>query len=83
MVHFSGIVQHVQDKSVTVIVDTISFLKNKARPSAKTLAMLSKLHHVSPQPRPTTAAQRCAKRRAKDRYVENWFEEEKGSFDSD
>ena len=48
MVHFTGIVQHVQDRSLTVVVNMISFLNNKVRPSVKTLAMLSKLHHVSP-----------------------------------
>ena len=83
MVHFSGVIQHVQDRSLSVIVDSISFLNNKARPSAKSLARQAKLHPVSPRRHPSTTAQRSAKRCAQDKDVERWFEKEKAYLDSD
>jgi hypothetical protein len=43
LVFFSGIIQHMQNTTVTLIVKTISFLNKKARPTAKSLARHSKL----------------------------------------
>lgn len=83
MVHFSGVIQHVQDRTVSVIVDTISFLNKNARPSAKTLARQAKLHPVSPRRHPSTTAQRSAKRRAQDKSVQSWFEKEKAYLDAE
>ena len=83
MIHFSGLIQNVQDRSLSVIVDTISFLNNKARPSAKTLTRQAKLHPVSPRRHPSATAQRSAKRRALDKSVESWFDKEKAYLDSD
>lgn len=83
MVHFCGIVKDVQDKAITIFVDTISFLNQKARPSQKTLAAHAKLPLIPRRRHPSVSAQRCAKRRAQVNSMDAYFAKEKQYFDSD
>ncbi|KAN0137427.1 hypothetical protein V8E53_004872 [Lactarius tabidus] len=84
MVSFSGIVQTVRNTTVTIIIDSMSFLNNKARPTAKSLARHSKLPPLEfPCCRPSSAALRSAKRRAPDADLETWFKKEKEYFSSE
>ena len=83
MIFFSGIVQHMENMTVTLIIDTINFLNNKARPTAKSLARHSKLSPSIPRHQPSMAAQRSAKRRARDSSLEVFFKKEMEYFSSD
>lgn len=82
LVSFSGVIQHMQDMVLTVVIDTISFLNQKARPRPRT-----KSHTVNipmkTHRRPSVDAQRCAKRRFLESSLEALFEKERKFFDSD
>lgn len=82
LVSFSRIIQHMQDMVLTVVIDTISFLNQKARPrprsKSNTAHVPVKSHH-----RPSVSAQRCAKRRFLDSLLEALFEKEREFLDSD
>ena len=82
MVHFSGIVQRVHNRSLDVDVETVFFLNKKARPSKKTLATYANLPNNRRQ-HPSVAAQRNAKRRAFDDSLDAMFEKERKSLESD
>lgn len=83
MVHFCGVVKDVQYKAITIFIDTISFLNQKARPSAKTLAAHAKLPPIPRRRQPSVSAQRCAKRRAQVNSMDAYFAKEKEYFKSD
>jgi hypothetical protein len=83
MVFFTGIIQHMQHTTVTMVIETISFLNKKARPTAKSLARHSKLSPTLPQRRPSAMALRSAKRRTHDDSLEAFFKKEREYFLSD
>ena len=82
LVSFSGIIQRMQDMLVTVHIDSISFLNQKARPRPRSKSHIA---HVPIQThrRPSVSAQRCAKRRFLDSSLESLFAKEREFFDSD
>jgi hypothetical protein len=83
LVFVSGIIQQIQDTTVTLVVDTISFLNKKSRPTAKSLARHSKLSPGISRRRPSSSALRNAKRCTHDDSLERFFRKEKEYFSSD
>jgi hypothetical protein len=83
LVFFSGIVQHMQNTSVSLIVSTINFLNKKAHLTTKSLARHSKLEPMPPHRRPSCAVLRTTKRSALDASWEAFFKKEKEYFSAD
>lgn len=79
MVNFTSIIWHVQVKSLSVDIKTISFLNNNARPSMKTLNKYVKLPTLASHHQPSTTVQRNAKRNA----MSAFFNKEKRDLESD
>jgi hypothetical protein len=82
-VFFSGIMQDMQNTTISLLIDIISFLNKKARPSVKSLIRHSKLSPKMPHCRPSCAALCEAKRCALDPDLEAFFKKEQEYFSSD
>ena len=82
LIFFSGIMLGMKNASVTLAVDTITFLNKKAQPPAK-LHIKPKKRAVIPHHRSLGTALQMAKKNSGDTYWDAFFEKEREFLTSD
>ena len=76
LIFFSGIMLGMKNASITLVVDTITFLNKKAQPPAK-LHIKPKKRAVIPHRRSSGTALQMAKKNSGDTYWDAFFEKER------